>query len=183
MATGTLEKCALHGWLPISTVPGRGLVSEWCADVNIVNRVSHGSGGVMLWAGINYGQWTQLQFNDGNLNAQRYRDEVLRLIVVPFIRHHHLMSQLFPGLHTHQTCHPLSMFGLPWIAVYDSVFQFPPISSNFAQPLKRSGTTGHNQQLINSMGRRCVTLHKANGAHTRYWLVFWSTAVPFFKVS
>jgi hypothetical protein len=35
------------------------------------------------------------------------------------------------------------MFGMLWI---DSVLQFPPISSNFAQPLKRSGTTFHNQQ-------------------------------------
>jgi hypothetical protein len=36
------------------------------------------------------------------------------------------MSQFFHGLHTHQ------MFGIIWIDVYDSVFQFPPISINFA---------------------------------------------------
>ncbi len=30
--------------------------------------------------------------------------------------------------------------------VYDSVFQFLPISSNFAQPLKRSGPTFHRPQ-------------------------------------
>ena len=41
------------------------------------------------------------------------------------------MSQLFHGLHT-QTFHPLSMFGMLWIDMYDSVFQLPPISSNFA---------------------------------------------------
>jgi hypothetical protein len=35
------------------------------------------------------------------------------------------------------------MFGMLWIDVYNSVFQFPPISSNFAQPLKRSETTFH----------------------------------------
>jgi hypothetical protein len=64
----------------------------WCcvgkrfADVNVVNRVPHGGGGVMVWAGISYGQQTQLHFIDGNLNAQRYRDEILRPIVVPFIR-------------------------------------------------------------------------------------------------
>jgi hypothetical protein len=28
----------------------------------------------------------------------------------------------------------LSIFGMLFIDVYDSVFQFPPISSNFAQP-------------------------------------------------
>ena len=56
------------------------------------------------------------------------------------------MSQFFHCLHTHQTCHPLSMFGMFWIDVFDSVFQFLPISSNFSQPLKRSGTTFHRPQ-------------------------------------
>ena len=39
--------------------------------------------------------WTTntLHFIDGNLNAQRYRGEVLMPIVVPFIRRHHLMFQ------------------------------------------------------------------------------------------
>ncbi len=52
-------------------------------------------------------------------------------------------SQFLHGQHTHRTCHPLSMFGMLWIGVYDSVFQFLPISSNFTQPLKRSGPTFH----------------------------------------
>ena len=52
-------------------------------------------------------------------------------------------SNFFNGLHTHQTCHPLSMFGMLWIYVSDSMFQFPPLSSNFAQPLKKIGTTLH----------------------------------------
>ncbi len=51
--------------------------------------------------------------------------------------------QFLHGQHTHRTCHPVSMFGMLWIGVYDSVFQFLPISSNFAQPLKRSGPTFH----------------------------------------
>ncbi len=55
-------------------------------------------------------------------------------------------SQFLHGQHTHRTCHPLSMFGMLWISVYDSVFQFLPISSNFAQPLKRSGPTFHRPQ-------------------------------------
>ncbi len=122
----------------------------------------------MVWAGVCYGQRTQVHFIDGILNAQRYRDEILRPIVVPFIHDHHLMlqhdnarphvarictqflqlktSQFMHGQHTHQTCHPLSMFGMLWISVYDSVFQFLPISSNFAQPLKRSGPTFHRPQ-------------------------------------
>ncbi len=55
-------------------------------------------------------------------------------------------SQFLHGQHTHRTCHPLSMFGMLWISVYDSEFQFLPISSNFAQPLKRSGPTFHRPQ-------------------------------------
>jgi hypothetical protein len=38
------------------------------------------------------------------------------------------------------------MFEMLWIDVYNSVFQFPPISSNFTQPLKRSGTIFHRPQ-------------------------------------
>ncbi len=49
-------------------------------------------------------------------------------------------SQFLHGQHTHRKCHPLSMFGVLWIGVYDSVFQFLPISSNFAQPLKEEWT-------------------------------------------
>ncbi len=55
-------------------------------------------------------------------------------------------SQFLHGQHNHQTCHPLSMFGMLWIGVYDSVFQFLPISSNFTQPLKRSQLTFHRPQ-------------------------------------
>ncbi len=141
-------------------------VGERFADVNAVDRVAHGGGGVMVWPGICYGQRTQVHFIDGILNAQRYHDEILRPIVVPFIHDHHLMLQHdnawphvarictqfletenipVPGQHTHRTCPPLSMFGMLWISVYDSV-QFLPISSNFAQPLKRSGPTFHRPQ-------------------------------------
>ncbi len=68
-------------------------VGERFADVNVVDRVAHGSGGVMVWAGASYGQRTQVHFIDGILNAQRYREEILKPIVVPFIHDHHLMLQ------------------------------------------------------------------------------------------
>ncbi len=46
------------------------------------------------WANVRcYGQRTQVHFIDGILNAQRYRDEIMRPIVVPFIHDHHLMLQ------------------------------------------------------------------------------------------
>jgi hypothetical protein len=65
---------------------GWRFVGERFADVNVGNRVPHG--GVMGWAGISYGHRTQLLYIVGNLNAQRYRDEIPRPVVVPLIRHH-----------------------------------------------------------------------------------------------
>ncbi len=35
------------------------------ADVNVVDQVAHGGGGVMVWAGVCYGQQTQVHFIDG----------------------------------------------------------------------------------------------------------------------
>ena len=60
-------------------------VGEWFADVNVVIRVrwGYGVGGVMAWAGISYGQQTQLRFIDGILNTLRYLDEILKTIVHP----------------------------------------------------------------------------------------------------
>ncbi len=58
-------------------------------------------------------------------------------------------SQFFYGQHTHRTYYPLSMFGMLWTGVHDRVFQFLPISSNSAQPLKRSGLTFHRPQSTN----------------------------------
>ena len=97
MATGTLEKCAftdesrflLYRWQTACMVS----VGEWFADVNVVNRVPHGGGGVMVWAGISFGQRTQLDFIDGNLNAQRYHDGILRPIVMTIIHRYHFMFQ------------------------------------------------------------------------------------------
>ncbi len=61
--------------------------------MSTLSRVANGGSGVMVWAGVCYGQRTQVHFIDGILNAQRYRDEILRPIVLPFIHDHHLMLQ------------------------------------------------------------------------------------------
>ncbi len=69
------------------------------------------------------------------------------------------------------------MFGMLWIGVYDSMFQFLPISSNFAQPLKRSGPTFHRPQST-TWSNQCVALCEEDGGHTRYWLVFGTPGPP-----
>ncbi len=68
-------------------------------------------------------------------------------------------SQFLHDQPTRRICHPLSMFGMLWIDVYTSVFQFLPISSNFAQPeeewINIPQATINN--LINSMLQMVVT--------------------------
>ena len=39
----------------------------------------------MVWAGINNNRKTNLVIINGNLNAQRYRDEILALVVIPYV--------------------------------------------------------------------------------------------------
>ncbi len=52
-------------------------VGERFANVNVVDRVAHGGGGVIIWAGVCYGQQTQVHFIDGILNAHRCWDGFL----------------------------------------------------------------------------------------------------------
>lgn len=52
---------------------------------------------------------------------------------------------------THRTCHSLSMLGMFWIGVHNSVFRFQSISSNFTQPLKRRGV--QQEMCCNAWGR------------------------------
>jgi hypothetical protein len=124
--------------------------------------------GVMVWARINYGQQIELCFNDGYLDAQIYRGEILNPIVVPFICRHHLMFQ-----HDNARPHVARIWTqfleaenvpvLPW-PVYSSdmspvehvwntldrcVPHRVPVHANIQQlctATKRCGTTFHIQQ-------------------------------------
>ncbi len=168
-------------------------VSERFAEVNVVDRVAHGGGGVMVWAGVFYGQRTQVHFIDGILNAQRYRDEILMPIVVPFIHDHHLMLQ-------HDNARPrvarictqfleaenITVLAWPayspdmspiehvWDALDRRIRQRVPVPANIQQlhtVIEEEWTNipqATINNLINSMRRRCVALHEANGGHTRY---------------
>ncbi|ROI27647.1 Acyl-coenzyme A thioesterase 3 [Anabarilius grahami] len=168
-------------------------VGEWFADVNIVDRVAHGGGGVMVWAGICYGQRTQVHFIDGILNAQGYCDEILRPIVVPFIHDHHLMLQhdnAWP--HVARICtqfleaenipvlawpaYSLDMSPIEhvWDALDRHIRQRVLVPANIQQLRTAIEEEWTNipqatiNNLINSMRRRCVALGEANGGHTRY---------------
>ncbi len=95
MAPGTLERCSLHGWIPVFTLQGRwqtacGWVVCWCQCCGLSGPWwwwGYGMGRRMLWT-TNIGTFYWWHFE-----WQRYSDEILRLIVVPFIHDHHLMLQ------------------------------------------------------------------------------------------
>ncbi|KAL0185122.1 hypothetical protein M9458_020818, partial [Cirrhinus mrigala] len=108
-------------------------VGERFADVSVVDGVAHGGGGVLVWAGVCYGQRTQVHFIDGILNAQRYRDEILRPIVVPFIHDHHLMLQHDnhgPMLQGSPAYSPIEHV---WDALDRRIRQRVPVSANIQQ--------------------------------------------------
>jgi hypothetical protein len=139
------------------------------------------------------------------LNAQRYRDEILRPIVVPLIWRNHLMFQHDNAQpHVAMICiqfqefENVSVFTWPaysldmspiqhvWDALDWRVQQRVPVPANIQQLhtvieeewdyIPQATING----LINSMRRRCVGLHEANGDYTRHWLGFWFMS-QFFK--
>ena len=59
---------------------------ERYVDNCVVENNPYGGGGVMVWAAINYRFKTQLVVCQGNLTARRYKDQVLRPVVVPMFR-------------------------------------------------------------------------------------------------
>ncbi len=103
------------------------------------------SGGVMVWAGICHGP---LLCHSSTTITSCCSMIIHGPMLQGSVHNSWKMktSQFFHGQHTHRTCHPLRMFGMLWIGVYNNVFQFLSISSNFAQPLKRSGPTFHRPQ-------------------------------------
>ena len=74
-----------------------------------------------------------------------------------------------------------------WDALYRRVQHRVPVLANIQQLRTAIEKEWNNipqttiNSLINSMRRRYVVLHEANGGHTRYWLVFWSMPLPFFN--
>ena len=55
------------------------------SDVTVSEYDRFGGGSLMVWAGVTMNQRTRLCIVDGNLNAQRYVNEILRPVLVPFL--------------------------------------------------------------------------------------------------
>ena len=60
-------------------------MGERYQDARVRQRRAFGGGSVMVWGGISAHSRTPLVIIDGNLNAQRYPEEVVRPHVLPFV--------------------------------------------------------------------------------------------------
>ncbi len=103
-------------------------VGERFADVNVVDRVAHSGGGVMVSVDVCYGQRTQVHFIDGILQGSVHNSWKLKT------------SQFLHGQHNHRTCHPLSMFGMIWIGQHSTGHNQQP-DQLYAKEMANGGQT------------------------------------------
>jgi transposase len=160
-----------------------------------VERRAFGGGSVMVWGGITATGRTPLVVVNGNLNAVRYRDEILQTHVIPFInaQQRHITFQ-------HDNARPhVARVVQDFLAQQNvDVLQWPAISPDLSpiehvwDEMKRRLRRFPNQPLalqqlnqrlvhiwnnipqafvdnvVGSMRRRCEACIAANGGHTRY---------------
>jgi hypothetical protein len=75
---------------------------ERFSDACVLETDRFSGGSVMKWGGRGHVERTDLKVIDGNLNAARYRDEIIAPIVLPFLRRHRF-SHIFQ--HDNARCH------------------------------------------------------------------------------
>ena len=66
---------------------------ERYANCAIVEHDRYGGGSLMVWGGISVRSRTELLVLNGTLTGQRYTNEVLQPVVLPFVQQHHVVLQ------------------------------------------------------------------------------------------
>lgn len=166
---------------------------ERYADACVRQVDRYGGGSVMVWGGITFQNRTELVIVDGNLNSQRYCDEILAPVVVPFFNANRRISLLQQD---NARCHTARITTdflaeehievLPWPALSPDLSPIEHLWDaldrrvRLRQPATLRQLTAilreewnnidqvEIQTLIRSMRRRCIATRDANGGHTRY---------------
>ena len=169
--------------------------NERFSDACVQETDRFGGGGIMVWGGITYQERTELKIIVGNLNATRYRDEILAPVVLPFLRRHrfnHVFQQ------DNARCHVahISMTFLennhirvlPWPAMSPDLSPIEHLWDELGRRIRNSQNPPETlaqlrtalfrewnnipqdfiRRLIDSMRRRCQAVINARGGHTRY---------------
>ena len=154
-----------------------------------------GGGSVMVWAGFSPHHRTQLHHVQGNLNGQRYRDEILRPLVVPALqqigqqavlqddnaRPHRarvvntFLQQAGVNRMDWPACSPdLNPIENLWDHLEQRVVRNHPPAQTLQQllallQLEWQAIPQHQlRRLTNSMRRRCAECIANRGGHTHY---------------
>jgi transposase len=169
---------------------------ERYADACTVETDRFGGGGsLMVWGGISGSHRTALVIVEGNLNGMRYRDEILRGHVIPFLQQHpevttfqhdnarphtaRICTQYLEENHVNIMQWPakspdLSPIENLWGRLKDRVGQLdnPPTTIlELARVLQREWEAipqADIRKLFNGMRRRCTKCITAQGGHIAY---------------
>ena len=167
---------------------------ERYADPCVVERDQFGGDSVMVWAGISLHVKTPLVAIQGNLNAARYQNDILRPIAIPIIQQNRGMILMQDGAtsHTARTTRALlqqqNVNVLPWASKSPDLNPIEHIWDELGRRVYRGPNAPTNQRelhnrlmqewanipvayfrnFIMSMRSRCLAVINANGGHTRY---------------
>ncbi|VDI25272.1 Hypothetical predicted protein [Mytilus galloprovincialis] len=147
----------------------------------------------MVWGGITYQERTELKIIVGNLNATRYRDEILAPVVLPFLRRYrfnhvfqqenarchvaHISMTFLENNHIRVLTWPAMSPDLsPIEHLWDKLGRLIRNSKNPPETLAQLRTALFREwnnipqdfirRLIDSMRRRCQAVINARGGHT-----------------
>lgn len=181
----------------VSGHDGRGRVyrrrGERFAECCVQQRDRQRRASVMVWGGISFHNKTQLVVVNGNLNAARYQQEILRQHVIPYARANRgtILAQDNAPCHTARTTRQMLQ------ANHVQTMEWPPCSPDMnpiehvwdyigrqaralreqrnAQELAADLVQVWNrlpqvmlQDYVTSMRQRCQEVIRANGGHTSY---------------
>ena len=160
---------------------------------NVIERDRYGGGSVMVWGGMCQEGTTDLVTVAGTLTSQRYCDEIIMPVVVPYIQGHNVAVFQQDNARPHTARHTQDVLRQNNIDVLDWPARSPDISpiehlwDHLGRRIReRDDVTNVRQledalhaewrripirvvrRLVRSMRRRCLAVLAANGGHTRY---------------